>query len=76
MKRQPHSSRTTSSENIGVPGGDASAMRDNHDLGQVAGSGHASTTLRYYTHVIPATERIASDRLAERLLGAGTDGSR
>jgi excisionase family DNA binding protein len=39
MKRQPHSSRTTSSENIGAPGGDACALRDYHDLGQVAGSG-------------------------------------
>jgi len=32
------------------------------------GHRNPATTLRYYTHVIPATERAASDRLAERLL--------
>ena len=37
--------------------------------------GHRSptTTLKYYTHVIPATERAAADRLADRLLGYDQD---
>lgn len=37
--------------------------------------GHRSptTALRYYTHVIPDTERAAADRLADRLLGRDPD---
>ena len=32
-----------------------------------------TTALRYYTHVIPETERAAADRLADRLLGRDPD---
>ena len=42
-----------------------------HVVQRRLGHSSPSTTLRYYTHVLPDTERAAVDRLAERLLGSG-----
>lgn len=37
------------------------------------GHRNATTALRYYTHVIPSSERAAADRLADHLLGQNPD---